>query len=299
MSSATEDSQTLLDQATALGYAAAWKFVKRMPESVTSVGFRQLAATMVRRDGIAVQQLRANLQHVRPADGAELVSAGVQSYLRYWHEAFRLPTWSPERIQDSFTLEGVEVLDAAVRDRTGVVMVPGHMANWDLGGAWAALRYGNAISVAERLKPAALFDQFLTFRRSLGVEMYGLGDPDLVRTLVRRVQGGRILGLLGDRDIGGTGVPVEFCGSATTLPGGPAMISMLSGAPMYPVAMWFDGPMLRGQMLERVPVPRTGSRMEKVRVMTQQMADQLGAAIREHAQDWHMMQRVWPGVGPS
>jgi lauroyl/myristoyl acyltransferase len=299
MSTATEDSETLVDQATALGYAAAWKLVKRLPEPVTSAGFRQLASAMLRRDGIPVQQLRANLQQVRPADGATLVEAGVQSYLRYWHEAFRLPTWSAERIRDSFTLEGVEFLDAAVRDRTGAVMVPGHLANWDLGGAWAALRYGHAVSVAERLKPKALFDQFLTFRQSLGVEMYGLGDPDLVRTLVRRVQDGRILGLLGDRDIGGTGVPVEFCGSETTLPGGPAMVSMLSGAPMYPVVIWYDGPMLRGQVLDRVPVPSQGSRAEKMRVMTQQMADQLGAGIREHAQDWHMMQRVWPQVGPS
>lgn len=286
---------TLKDRATALGYSASWALVKRLPEPITRAGFRQIAHRLVRSDGRQVAQLRANLNQVEPGCGDEYVADAVQSYLRYWHEAFRLPSWSEERIRDTFVLDNVHLLDAAARSGRGGVMVPGHLANWDHAGAWAALRYGSVVSVAERLKPTALFDQFLDFRRSLGMNIYGLGEPGLVRSLAREITSGQIVALLGDRDLGGGGVAVEFCGATTTLPAGPATLSLLTGAPLYPVGLWFDGHMLRGEIYDEIPVP-TGSRPEQVQRMTQGIADALGYAISQHPRDWHMMQRVWPEV---
>ena len=289
--------RALSDRSTALAYSAGWTLVKRLPEPVTRAGFNQIARQLLRRNDGSVVQLRANLNQVYPGSGDLFVGPAVHSYLRYWHEAFRLPAWSRERIQDSFTLDNVHLLDEAVRAGTGAVMVPAHLANWDHAGAWAALRYGSVVSVAERLKPESLFDQFLDFRRSLGMRIYGLGEPDLVRTLAREVRSGQVVALMGDRDLGGSGVPVDFCGAPTTLPGGPATLSLLTGAPLYPVGLWFDGDMLRGEIFERVPEPPAGNRREQVQRMTQGLADALGAAIAAHPRDWHMMQRVWPTVG--
>jgi phosphatidylinositol dimannoside acyltransferase len=290
---------SLQDRSTALAYTAGWSMVKRLPEPITRAGFDQIARQLLRRDGAAVAQLRANLNQVRPGSGDTYVTPAVHSYLRYWHEAFRLPAWSRERIRDTFILDNVHLLDEAVRTGTGAVMVPGHLANWDHAGAWAALRYGSVVSVAERLKPAKLFDQFLDFRRSLGMNIYGLGEPDLVRSLVREIRAGQVVALLGDRDLGGGGVEVEFCGAQTTLPGGPALLSVLTGAPLYPVGLWFDGDMLRGEIYDRVPIPTGVDRRAQVQRMTQSASHALGAAIAAHPQHWHMMQRVWPTVGPS
>jgi KDO2-lipid IV(A) lauroyltransferase len=288
--------RTLSDRSTTLAYSTGWTLVKRLPEPVTRAGFNLIARELLRRNGGSVAQLRANLNQVYPDSGDLFVAPAVHSYLRYWHEAFRLPAWSRERIRDTFILDNVHLLDEAVRSGTGAVMVPAHLANWDHAGAWAALRYGSVVSVAERLKPETLFDQFLDFRRSLGMRIYGLGEPDLVRSLAREVRAGQIVALMGDRDLGGSGVPVDFCGAATTLPGGPATLSLLTGAPLYPVGLWFDGEMLRGEIFERVPQPALGTRREQVQRMTQGLADALGAAIAAHPRDWHMMQRVWPTV---
>ena len=288
--------RTLSDRSTTLAYSTGWTLVKRLPEPVTRAGFNLIARELLRRNGGSVAQLRANLNQVYPDSGDLFVAPAVHSYLRYWHEAFRLPAWSRERIRDTFILDNVHLLDEAVRSGTGAVMVPAHLANWDHAGAWAALRYGSVVSVAERLKPETLFDQFLDFRRSLGMRIYGLGEPDLVRSLAREVRAGQIVALMGDRDLGGSGVPVDFCGAATTLPGGPATLSLLTGAPLYPVGLWFDGEMLRGEIFERVPQPASGTRREQVQRMTQGLADALGAAIAAHPRDWHMMQRVWPTV---
>jgi lauroyl/myristoyl acyltransferase len=42
-----------------------------------------------------------------------------------------------------------------------------------------------------------------------------------------------------------------------------------------------------------VAVPAEGTSREKVQAMTQTCADVLTQAVREHTQDWHMMQRVF------
>jgi len=44
---------------------------------------------------------------------------------------------------------------------------------------------------------------------------------------------------------------------------------------------------------EAIPVPAEGTSREKIQLMTQACADVLTGAVREHTQDWHMMQRVF------
>jgi KDO2-lipid IV(A) lauroyltransferase len=44
---------------------------------------------------------------------------------------------------------------------------------------------------------------------------------------------------------------------------------------------------------DRVPDPREGTTRHRATAMTQQCADVLGRAIREHTADWHMLQRVF------
>jgi lauroyl/myristoyl acyltransferase len=285
------------DAVTEAAFVAGWQVIRRLPERPTRWAAERLADRSWRRQGAAVRQLEQNLLRVEPQLNPEqlreLSRTAMRSYLRYWQEAFQLPAWSRERISGTFGLINVELLDEAAAAGTGVIMVPGHMANWDHAGAWAALRYGRVVTVAERLKPIGLFERFLDYRRSLGMEVYGTGDADVVRQLARRLKEGCVLALLGDRDIGRNGVPVTFLGESASLPAGPALLAILTGAPLYPVSMWFEPRGSLGWIHDRVEVPAGGSRAEQVAIMTQQIADALGAGVREHPQDWHMMQPLW------
>ena len=44
---------------------------------------------------------------------------------------------------------------------------------------------------------------------------------------------------------------------------------------------------------EALAPPEHGTSREKIQAMTQACADVLTEAVREHTQDWHMMQRVF------
>lgn len=283
--------------ASTAGFMAGWRVIKTLPEGASYAAFDRIADNLWSRNKGGVVQLERNLRRVHPelthAELRELSRAGMRSYMRYWCEAFRLPTWSPQRITATFQMERRFLMDEALASGRGAVMVPGHMANWDHAGAWGCLRYGGLTTVAERLKPAKLYEQFLAYRQKMGFEVLGLGDPDVMRTLVRRLREGRLVALLGDRDLSGSGVHVELFGETASLPAGPALLSIMTGAPMHPVSMWFDGEITRAYVHDLIEVPTGVDRETAVATMTQQLADAYTDGIRRHSRDWHMLQKVW------
>jgi KDO2-lipid IV(A) lauroyltransferase len=296
------------DAATEWAFATGWQVVRRLPERSAQAVFRRAADTLWRRDGAGVRQLKRNLARIRPEASTEeideLARASMRSYMRYWCDAFRLPSWSAERVSGTFDLEHRYRLDDAVAAGDGAIMVVNHSGNWDHAAAWGCLRYGGLTTVAERLKPEGLYRRFLAYRTALGMEILPTGQPDLVRTLARRLEAGRLVPLMGDRDISRNGITVDLLGEPASFPAGPALLGVLTGAPVHPVTLWFDGPFATGRVHDRIEVPATGTRDEKISAMTQGIADAFGEGIRAHAEDWHMMQPVWladldPGRGAA
>lgn len=285
------------DAATEWAFAFGWTVVKRLPERAATATFQRAADMLWRRRGQGIVQLERNLARIHPeaspADLAELSRLSMRSYMRYWCEAFRLPTWSPERVGASFDLDRKHLMDEAMSSGTGAIMVVNHGGNWDLAGAWGCLRYGGLTTVAERLKPEGLYERFVAYRESLGMEILPTGEPDIIRTLARRVKEGRLVPLMGDRDIGRNGVRVDLFGEPASFPAGPAVLGMLTGAPVLPVSLWYDGPVARGHVHDAVPIPAEGTRDERVRAVVQGIALAFETGIRDHSVDWHMMQPVW------
>ncbi|MFM8240288.1 MAG: phosphatidylinositol mannoside acyltransferase [Actinomycetota bacterium] len=281
-----------------VGFGVGWSVVKRMPEPAAQRLFQSVADRTWKQQGQGVRQLRANLARVLPDDDLPRLDSisheGVRRYMRYWCETFRLPAWSHERVRQSFRLvRGLDMLDSAVASGRGAIMVSPHMGNWDLAAAWACDRYGTLATVAERLKPEGLYDRFVAYREGLGMEVHPLGDPDVIRILIRRLREGRLVCLLADRDLSHTGVPVDFFGEKASMPAGPAVLSLMTGAPIMPVLTWHTPDGVDAEVAPALGVPPEGSRDERIRRITQEMADSFARGIRAHPQDWHMMQPLW------
>ena len=98
----------------------------------------------------------------------------MRSYLRYWCEVFRLPKMSRPRSSPGSFVTGDQLLRDAVAAGNGVILALPHMGNWDHAGAWLAGTGVPFTTVAERLKPESLFERFVEFRESLGMEVVPL-----------------------------------------------------------------------------------------------------------------------------
>jgi KDO2-lipid IV(A) lauroyltransferase len=109
------------------------------------------------------------------------------------------------------------------------------------------------------------------------------------------LQENRVLCLLSDRDINGGGIPVEFFGETTTLPGGPATLALRSGAPLLPAAVYYQGGGLHeARVLPALDTARQGSFRADVARVTQDLAHGLEVLIRRAPEQWHLLQPNWP-----
>ncbi|MFJ9606747.1 phosphatidylinositol mannoside acyltransferase [Kitasatospora sp. NPDC101176] len=289
----------MTDRLVYWAYALGWAVLKHLPERAARGLFDGLADYAWRKRGKRVLQLEANLRRVRPgldeAGVRELSRAGMRSYLRYWMESFRLPVWSRERVARDVRVDGTEHLREAMESGRGAVIALPHMGNWDLAGTWVAQQGFPFTTVAERLKPERLFDRFVAFREGQGMEVLALtgGGVNVIGTLARRLREGRLVCLVGDRDLSEAGLEVSFFGEATRMPAGPAALCQRTGAALLPVTLWYEGPVMRARIHPEVPVPPGEDRKERTRAMTQALADVWERGIGEHPEDWHMLQRFW------
>ncbi|MGA5819242.1 phosphatidylinositol mannoside acyltransferase [Kitasatospora sp. NPDC094028] len=289
----------MTDRLVYWAYALGWGVLKHLPESWARALFDRLADYAWRKRGKRVLQLERNLLRVRPGlDEAalrELSRAGMRSYLRYWMESFRLSEWSRERVARDVRVEGFEHLKAPLEAGRGAVIALPHMGNWDLAGTWVAQQGHPFTTVMERLKPERLFDRFVAFREAQGMEVLGLtgGSVNVIGTLARRLREGKLVCLVGDRDLSEAGIEVSFFGEATRMPAGPAALCQRTGAALLPVTLWYDGPVMRARIHPELVAPEEGDRKERTRAMTQAMARVWERGIAEHPQDWHMLQKFW------
>ena len=216
---------TLADRATLVGYRAGWSLVRRMPDRLAYRVFDLLADVIWRAGGKGVQRMRSNYATVRPelnpAELAALVRAGVRSYLRYWCDACRLPDRSVDDLIRGVRAVGDEPVRARLESGRSAVMFLGHLGNWDFGGAWSTTQLAPVTTVAERLKPEELFEQFLAFRERLGMRIIPLtGGSDVFRELTSACRAGALVALLADRDLTNGGIEVDFCGQRARMADG-------------------------------------------------------------------------------
>jgi len=227
------------------------------------------------------------------------VAETFESYGRYFYELFRLPDEPAGWIEAHVRCFGIEHVAAAIANGTGAIVALPHLGNWDLAGAWLARQGYRVTVVAELVEPPELFDWFVETRARLGMRVIPL-SPNAGTEVLRALRGNEVVCLLCDRDLTGDGVDVEFFGERTTLPGGPAMVALRSGAPLLPAGCYFRP---HGheevRILDRVPAERTGSiRVDMARV-TQELTVRFEELIRAEPTHWHLLQPNWPSDDPS
>lgn len=277
-----------------LGYRAGWRLVRAVPEPLARRVFDAGADRVARRAGRGAVQLRRNLARVAPAaDLDDLVRRGLRSYGRYWREAFRLPSMDHGALRARLdgAVEGVQHLDAALAAGRGVVVVLPHTGNWDLAGVWLVGRCGEFSTVTERLRPESLYRRFVAYRRSLGFDVVPLTGEAQSPTLrlARRLRSGGVVCLLGDRDLTGSGVTVDFFGAPARMPSGPVRLAAATGAALLPVGCWFTP----GGWGMRIHPPVAVRGRAGAADATQTVADRFASDIAAHPEDWHLLQPLW------
>lgn len=269
-----------------------------LPDGLTAAVGSMAGALAARAMGARRDQVERNLRRIRPdlSDAAldRLAQRAVGSYVRYWVESFRLPSLTAAQLDARMSFVGMEHIEAGMAAGTGAIMALPHLGGWDFGGAWLCTTGYPITVVVEPLEPPELFDWFVGLRSAIGMTVVPAG-PGASGAVLGALRDNRLVGLLCDRDLAGTGVEVEFFGERTTLPGGPATLALRTGAPLCPTAVYFEGSRShRGVVCPPLPVERRGTLREDVARITQEVAHALEDLIAKAPDQWHLFQPNWP-----
>jgi KDO2-lipid IV(A) lauroyltransferase len=243
--------------------------------------------------------VRSNLRRVLGSDVDDatldrLVREAFDSYARYWVESARVGSLRSDQIESTFSIEGFERLRLEMARGRGVVIALPHVGSWEYGGRWLAQQGYPMTTVGELLEPPELFDWFTSQRAALGLTVLPPG-PDTTVRLLETLRSGRVVGLLADRDLVGNGIEVEFFGETTTLPAGPALLALRSGAPLMTCAIYQRPHRLYHAVLQPpLDTTRSGRLRDDVQRLTEQMARGLEDLVRLAPEQWHMFQPNWP-----
>jgi KDO2-lipid IV(A) lauroyltransferase len=281
-----------------LAYRAGAELARVVPPAIGGALADGLARAMrvawpARRTQVARTLSRVTGGALRGAELDRAVDEVFANYARYWHEFFRMPAMSRGDILAAVDLEGFEHLeDARARGRGAILALP-HLGNWDIAGAHLAARGVDIVAVAETVEPAALFEWFVDARRRIGIDVIALG-PESGAAVSRALADNRVVCLLADRDIAGGGIDVEFFGERTTVPGGPALLALRTGAALLPGSAYFTRDGHTARIGAPIPAVREGRLRADVERVSASVVRHLEAAIRERPEQWLLMQPNWP-----
>jgi KDO2-lipid IV(A) lauroyltransferase len=251
-----------------------------------------------RREMVARHQRRVR-PDLSPAEVDRAVTAVFESYAQYWAESFRLPGTSEADVERGIRTTGYEHVRAALDGGKGAILAMPHLGGWEWAAFWLAVVEQTAVTtVVEQVEPPELARWFVGLREQFGMQIVPL-DKAAGTAVVKALRDNRVLSLLCDRDVAGGGIEVEFFGERTTLPAGPATLALRTGAPLMAAACYFEpGGGHHGVARPPIDTTRTGRLREDVARITQLVAHELEALIREAPEQWHLMQPNWPSDLP-
>jgi lauroyl/myristoyl acyltransferase len=282
-------------------YKAGTALARYLPAPVSdavarAVGFGVAHIAADRRALVARHMRRAMGPGLTGRELRRTVDRVFESYARYWLDSFRLPNLSTADVAAGFSSEGYDPhILAGLAAGNGVILALPHLGGWEWAGRWIADQGHPITVVVEPLETPEAFDWFMALRSSLGMTVVPLG-PGAASAVLRALRDNHVVCLLSDRDIQGGGVPVEFFGETTTLPGGPATLALRTGAPILPTAAYFTGERDGHIGFVRPPLEmtRTGRLRDDVATLTQALAHELEDLIRRAPEQWHLLQPNWP-----
>jgi KDO2-lipid IV(A) lauroyltransferase len=194
-------------------------------------------------------------------------------------------------------VDGWNILEERLARGHGLILVSGHVGNWELGGAYLAAR-GLPVSVVARHMANPLVDRYLTeTRERIGLDV--IHDEVAVRRVPRALRAGRAVAFLVDQAaIGLASTWVPFFGRLAKTPRGPAVFALRLDAPVV-----FGGvsrlPSGRFRFsFEALDVPRTGVLDADVDAIVTRYTGVLESFVRTVPEQYLWQHRRWKHLPP-
>ncbi len=226
----------------------------------------------------------------------EVARRSFQNYARYLRDVMVFPRTSMAELEDRVVFHAKDVVLQALALKKGAIIVSAHFGNMDMPSAIIARDYAPITIVSESLRPPQLMDLLTRMREARNVHLYPYDSAPrkIIEALKRREMTGFLLdfGVTHHLDI--TTVTVDFFGTPTPFPAGPAQLALLTGAPiLVGHSQVADDGRIHVFGTEPIIAQRTGDRQHDMQVIMQEIAARFEKFIRQHPEQWYMFRPMW------
>ncbi len=245
------------------------------------------------RRGVVERQIAAAFPDLVPADVQQLAAASYDSLGRTSIETAIMPgTTAAEILERVERVEGWHHVEAGLAKGGGIILVTGHLGNWEFGGAYFAAR-GVPIDVVARGMANPIFEAYVTrTRRKIGMEV--IHDKDAVRRTPRSLRDNRCVAFVSDHDaLGLASTFVPFFGRPAKTPRGPAVFALRFGVPVLFVAIVREQSGKYAVLIDPVPVHPTGEKETDIDTIVLSYTQTLEAYVRRYPAQYFWQHRRW------
>lgn len=206
----------------------------------------------------------------------------------------KLPAWTERTILQHVGFSGLEHFRAAEAKGSGVLLLTGHLGNWELG----ALAHGAVVGpISVMVRPIAnpLVDRIVEARRSAHGNRV-IAKRNSAREVLKVLSAGGTVGILADQNtLPEDAVFVEFFGMPAAAHKGFAQLALRSGAAVVPAFARWD-PASRRHVVEYGPeieIVRSGVAERDIETNTQRFQRVLEEQVRANPDQWLWIHRRW------
>lgn len=247
----------------------------------------------------------ANMRQVMGPDASErevrrAAREVFRNATRYYADLLHVPRMDIQRFyREQLELEGAEYMREAQRSGRGAVLVSAHFGSPEMVVQGLAAAGFSLFGLTEPLQPPKLSD-FIHSLRSRHGHTYRTVSFGAVKEAIRRLRSGGLVALMLDRDVGGTGVPMEFCGAESRIPLGAVELAMRTNADLIPAWAWrIDGFRFRAQIGPPLDIVRTGNFDADVRANARRLLAIFEGHLHADPGQWAVLESIWQKREPK
>ena len=250
------------------------------------------------RRGVVLSNLRRVFGERRDESQIEALAKAFYGHMaRTFWECLSLPWLSRERRRALVRVENAESPIAAAMENRGVLILTGHLGNWEVApvlGLGGFSAYRGRLHILRRQVHPRWLDQLVTRR----FERAGLGvipkSGSLSRILDLLEAGDGVVFIMDQHAARKDGVDVEFFGHPARTFKSLAMIALATRAPVVPAHCWRE-PDGRHVLRFEDPLPliERDDPGEAIRANTQAYNQALERMILQHPEQWFWVHRRW------
>ncbi|MBA3890940.1 MAG: lysophospholipid acyltransferase family protein [Gemmatimonadaceae bacterium] len=256
----------------------------------------------IRRD-VVVRHIRAAFPDWPPEEVERVARAAYGSLGRTTIEAAVISSGRPGEVLDHFEgADGWEYVEQARAAGRGLIIVTGHLGNWELGGAYVIARGVPVDAVARHMANPHVDGYFTRARERAGARI--IHDERAVREVPRAIRDNRAVAMLFDQGaVGLASTWVKFFGRYAKTPRGPATFALRLKAPVVFMAAVRQPSGRYRLIMEPISSESTGDREADIDRIVAEYTDALERWVRRYPEQYFWHHRRWkhqrPGTPPE